>query len=585
MAILKHIALKNSDYRASIDYLKYEHNEKTMKPLRDKNVAMHLREGFILEGINCSPETFDVECEMLNAQYHKNQTYNEIKAHHYIISFDPTDQIENGLTIERAQALGMEYAQKMFPGHQALVCTHMDGSNGSGNIHVHIVINSLRKLDVPLQEFAERPCDSRAGYKHHLTKDYLVYQKIFLMSLCEREHLSQVDLLSPAEKKISDREYWAEKRGQKKLDKLNEQIIADGLTPARTKFQTQKQYLRDAIDDAASTATSYEMFQSLLYKKYKIRTRRKRGRYSYLHPERDKNISDRALGTRYTQDSLVAQFLENAKTAEFQKNPNMSTENSKEPGKSEKATDGNSFTDSGKSEKRKTVHDASSDTTDKRQFADFDSKFDYSSDPIRILYIRSNLHLVIDLQTCMKAQQNRNYARKVKISNLKEMAKTIAYVQEQGYDSRDDLRAAYDKLNEKAIESRKSLRTTEAQIKVVNENIHYTGQYLASKTVYGQMLKSRNKKQFRQEHSAEIEAYEEAVKYLKANYPDGLFPSMKSLKERKEKLLKLQKSQQETYEYYKDSMKDFRTVCSNVDSILGQGRTLDPEQKQSQSLS
>lgn len=87
------------------------------------------------------------ECEKLNAQYHKNQNYDDIKSHHYILSFDPKDKDDHGLTGEQAQVLGMEYAKKNFPGHQALVCTHMDGHNGSGNIHVHIIINSLRKLD------------------------------------------------------------------------------------------------------------------------------------------------------------------------------------------------------------------------------------------------------------------------------------------------------------------------------------------------------------------------------------------------------------------------------------------------------
>ena len=53
------------------------------------------------------------------------------------------DSTENCLTGKRAQELGLEYAKANFPGHQALVCTHMDGHNGSGNIHVHIVINSL----------------------------------------------------------------------------------------------------------------------------------------------------------------------------------------------------------------------------------------------------------------------------------------------------------------------------------------------------------------------------------------------------------------------------------------------------------
>ena len=148
MAILKHVAGKSADYGAALDYLKYEHDEVLKKPLLDANGNWVLRRDILLEGINCEPELFDVECEMLNAQYHKNQNYDEIKTHHYLISFDPADKDECGLTGERAQAIGMEYVKTNFPGHQALVCTHMDGHNGSGNIHVHIVINSLRKLDL-----------------------------------------------------------------------------------------------------------------------------------------------------------------------------------------------------------------------------------------------------------------------------------------------------------------------------------------------------------------------------------------------------------------------------------------------------
>ena len=137
VAILKHVAGKSADYGAALDYLKYEHDEVLKKPLLDANGNWVLRRDILLEGINCEPELFDVECEMLNAQYHKNQNYNEIKTHHYLISFDPADKDECELTGEQAQAIGMEYVKANFPGHQALVCTHMDGHNGSGNIHVH----------------------------------------------------------------------------------------------------------------------------------------------------------------------------------------------------------------------------------------------------------------------------------------------------------------------------------------------------------------------------------------------------------------------------------------------------------------
>ena len=70
--------------------------------------------------------------------------------------------------------------------------------------------------------------------------------------------LHQVDLLTPAERKITEKEYWAQRRGQEKLDELNQKMKEDGITPKETRYQTEKQFLRDAIDDAASTAQSPE---------------------------------------------------------------------------------------------------------------------------------------------------------------------------------------------------------------------------------------------------------------------------------------------------------------------------------------
>lgn len=242
MAILKHITSKNADYGEAQRYLMFQYDEAAMKPVLDESGRMIPREEFYLDGINCDPFTFDMECKELNAQYRKNQTFDEIKSHHYILSFDPKDVTENGLTGERAQQLGIEYTRKNFPGHQALVCTHTDGNNESGNIHVHIVINSLRKYDVERRDFMERSCDSRAGYKHHLTNNYLAYLKQDVMDLCHREGLHQVDLLSPAEKKITDREYRAQRRGQKKLDERNQKMLADGVAPRKTKFETQKNF-------------------------------------------------------------------------------------------------------------------------------------------------------------------------------------------------------------------------------------------------------------------------------------------------------------------------------------------------------
>ena len=551
MAILKHIASKNANYAEIQRYLMFEHDEDTNKPILNENGKLIPRKGYIMDGINCDPFTFDMECRELNALYRKNESYDEIKSHHYIISFDPKDTDENGLTGERAQKLGMEYARKNFSGHQTLVCTHMDGHNKSGNIHVHIVINSLRKYDVERQGFMDRACDSRAGYKHHLSKDYLIHLKQSLMDLCHREHLHQVDLLAPAEKKITDREYHVGQRGQKKLDERNRQILADGLPIRRTAFQTQKDFLRSAIEASAVSSCSREEFQKLLLEKYNVTLKVSRGRFSYLHPERGKYITGRMLGTHYEEDYLLELFGENSKSKEY----------------------------------RKETIASETFNAESEQPADQPSA-PLQEAPVSILFIKSDLRLVTNLQDCVKAQQNAAYAtNKVKLSNLKEMAKTVAYIQERGYDTRDSLEDSFSEVKNLASSSRKVLKDTEDKLRILNEQIHYTGQYLANKSVYRQFCRAKHKGQFREEHPAEIALYESARKFLQGQSADGRLPSIKLLKAEKEQLLHKKKEAQKTYHYYRDYQKELNTVCSNVDKILGQARTRQPEKQKGADIS
>ena len=549
MAVIKHIASKNADYGEAERYLIFQHNEYTQKPILDDEGHMILRDEYYLDGLNCNPFTFASECQELNSYYHKNKNFNEIKSHHYIISFDPKDRDECGLTGERAQQLGLTFAKKNFPGHQALVCTHTDGHNESGNIHVHIVINSLRKYDVPQEPYMEFDCESKAGYKHHLSTAYLAHLKQDLMDMCQKEGLHQVDLLSPAERKITEKEYWAQRRGQEKLDKLNQKMLEDGITPKETRYQTEKQFLRDAIDDAASTAKSPEEFAKILDKKYHIIFKISRNRYSYLHPDRKKYITGRNLGTRYEEDFLLQAFKENAKSLSDRK---MEIEEPQVP----------------------------TTTKDLQTILSPDT----SDIPVPFIFIKSDLRLVIDLQTCIKAQQSEAYAQKVKLSNLKQMAQTVAYIQEHGYDSLEDFHTALDQASDQVSAARKSLKDTEQQLKDVNEQIHFTGQYLAYKNVYTDYRKSRNKDKFYEEHQAELSLYDTALRTLKEKSGGNKLPSMKALYAEKDRLTELRDTQRADFSNRRDYERELRTVSTNIDMILGKSHEQEQQIEKEQNL-
>ena len=533
MAILKHIASKNADYGETERYLIFQHDEYTQKPILDENGNMLLREEYYLDGINCDPFTFDAECRETNAFFHKNQSFNEIKSHHYIISFDPKDQEEHGLTGEQAQKLGVEYARENFPGHQALVCTHTDGHNGSGNIHVHIVINSVRKYNTEPQPYMEFDRDSKAGYKHHLSDRYRIYLKQKVMDMCRSNGLNQVDLLNPAEKKISEKEYWAKRRSQKNLDEHNAELKKKGLTPRQTTFQTEKQYLRDAIDAVASQATSQEEFSRLLSDRYNITFKVSRGRYSYLHPNRQKYITGRNLGTLYEETHLLQIFQENSNRQSSEKShpaDRIITDFSKLP--------------------KLSISDQTDETTHS------------------FLFIKSDLRLVTDLQHCIKTQQSQAYAQKVKLSNLKMMAQTVAYVQEHGFQSKEDLDTALSNASAQSTDARNTLKSTEDALKNINEQIHYTGQYLANKSIYSDYRKSRNKEKFYDDHRAELTLYESALRILREKSQGQKLPTLKMLREEKNRLTKLQTVQRDEFNTRREYERELRTVCSNVNIIL-----------------
>lgn len=189
------------------------------------------------------------------------------------------------------------------------------------------------------------------------------------------------------------------------------------------------------------------------------------------------------------------------------------------------------------------------------------------------VFIKSNLRLVVDLQNCVKAQQSAAYARKVKLSNLQQMAKTVAYIQEHGYDTEEELEKASQEAKTQTADMRKALRSTEEKLKQVNEQIHYTGQYLANKSIYRQFVNSTNKIKFRQEHQSEITLYETARKILKGYSADGKLPSMKLLKIEKENLTALKKSQYETYQNLRKYEKELHTVQTNIDTFLGKNHS------------
>ena len=313
MATLKHIASKNSDYTAIEAYLIYQHDAFTGKQLLDDHGRPMLRESYILDTLECGDFSFATACLLANRKYGKNNQHGDIKSHQYIISFDPRDAADNGLTMEKAQALGLKFCEENFPGHPAIVCTHPDGHNHSGNIHVHIVIGSVRTREVERKPYMQKPRDWREGMKHSSTAQTMRHLRVEVMELCEGAGLYQIDLLNGSKERVSEAEYWARRRGQMKLDRENAALTAAGQQPKQKKFETVKDTLRKQISSVLYRAVSFEEFSDRLMQQYGIAVKESRGCLSYLPAGRTKFIRAKHLGDKFEKELVLAALQENAK--------------------------------------------------------------------------------------------------------------------------------------------------------------------------------------------------------------------------------------------------------------------------------
>ena len=526
MATLKHINSKNADYGAAEQYLLFEHDEFTMKPVLDETGRLIPREDYRISSLNCGGEDFAVACMRANLRYEKNQKREDVKSHHYIISFDPRDGTDNGLTVDRAQELGEQFCKEHFPGHQALICTHPDGHNHSGNIHVHIVINSLRIYEVPLLPYMDRPADTREGCKHRCTNAAMEYFKSEVMEMCHREGLYQIDLLNGSKERITEREYWAAKKGQLALDKENAAREATGQPTKPTKFETDKAKLRRTIRQALSQAGSFDEFASLLLREG-VTVKESRGRLSYLTPDRTKPITARKLGDDFDKAAVLALLTQNAhraaeQTTAIPEYPHTQKERLRE---------------------EKTAKTAPADNT---------------------------LQRMVDREAKRAEGKGVGYDRWASLHNLKQMAATHNFLMENELLDLDKLDAAVESSRKALSEARESLRGIEQSIsdkkslrKVVNDYRRTRPTIDAHKKLSG-----RKAENYRQSHEAEFIIYEAALRQLKVLAPGKKLPATSKLNTEIEALISEKNAAYNTYRTAKAEYEQLATAKRNAEQIL-----------------
>ena len=538
MAILKHISSKNADYGDAEKYLTFEHDEFTMKPTLDADGRLIPRTDYRISSLNCNGEDFAIACMRSNLRYGKNQKREDVKSHHYIISFDPRDGPDNGLTVDRAQELGEKFCREHFPGHQALVCTHPDGHNHTENIHVHIVINSLRIAEVPMLPHMDRPADRKAGCKHRCTDAAMNYLKAEVMEMCHSEGLYQIDLLNGSKERVTDREYWAQKKGQAALDERNAPMIADSITPRTTKFETDKAKLRRTIRAALSEATSFDEFSSLLLREG-VTVKESRGRLSYLTPGRAKPITARKLGDDFDRTAVLSTLEQNAARA---------------------------------AEKAAAIPEYPASIKERLQ----------RTKPAKNAPKNDGVQRMVDIAAKKAEGKGRGYEKWATMHNLKQMAATLAAYQQYGFSSPEELDEALTAAHADMQESLAGLKALEAAIADKKELQRNLLSYIGTKPARDGLKAQKSekaRKAYREQHQSDFILAESAARYFKAHGITKL-PASKALQREIEQLTVQKNTGYNDYREKRERVRQLQTVKGNIDQILRREPSQQKKQEQ-----
>lgn len=527
MAILKHRASHNPNYHDFITYVLFQHDNHA-RPIYDHNHVKMLRENVLIDAINTTPWTFNIDCHSANRQWRKNRDPRDVTQHRFILAFSPEDQ-KRGLTVEKAQALGMEFARRNFGGHQCVVATHDDGNNKSGSIHCHISFNSLRVKDIPQPPYSKLERDGKAGYKFHNTPECLRYLKADVERMCRENGLHQVELNKKAKQNVPDKEYWAEHRGQERLDQKNDAIRSIGGKPAETKFQTELARMRQAIDESKQNCDSVEDFIAVLKRNHNITVSESRGRWSYLPEYRQKPITSRRLGDDYSKEAIEA-YITQRLWVQMEQQAQAEAERQKQ--KQEQIPQAKPVIKVEKKQEPK---------------------------PSRPVIQSVTIGRIIDLND-PKIQASYGLTQWAKIQNLKSMSMSFNYLTENNLLNMDRLQDTIKAERSDFNQDTQELLTVEKKLNTCNMLLKNLGIYHKFRPIHQQYIQSRKSAKFKEQHMRELLLYDGAVKKLheyQERHNCTTVPNMKDLQYWKSQLVP---QQQELYERRRRAKQEIKTM-------------------------
>jgi hypothetical protein len=179
-------------------------------------------------------------------------------------------------------------------------------------------------------------------------------------------------------------------------------------------------------------------------------------------------------------------------------------------------------------------------------------------------------NLLIDIERKIREGKGAGYERWSKGFNLKQMARTLIFLQERGLDSYDALRGKSEETLARYHELSARIRDLEDRLSANSELQKHIVAYSKTRTAYVEYRKSGYSRTFRSTHESDIILHQAAKRFFDEHgFGKGnKIPTVASLRAEYAPLLEEKKRAYAEYQQARDEMKGLLIAKSNVDRLL-----------------
>lgn len=177
-------------------------------------------------------------------------------------------------------------------------------------------------------------------------------------------------------------------------------------------------------------------------------------------------------------------------------------------------------------------------------------------------------NLLIDVQQKLAEGKGKGYENWAKVFNLKQMAKTVLYLQENGFADYDEFSKMADEMTVKVNGLREEIKTSEKRIDELTVLREQVINYLNTRETFAKYKASGYSKKFYAEHEIEIILHRAAKNKFNELGLKKL-PTVKSINSEYSELTAKKKKAYSEYYSLKDKHREMLIHKSNIETILG----------------